>query len=80
MFYIYKFLTKKTFSHNFIANFITNVRQFRRKENMVSNFRPVRDCGVVSANGTGKSHLQMLYDLRFQCPKNVLCGYLNLIV
>ena len=79
MFYIYKFLTKKTFSHNFIVN-LQMYGSFVKKKNMVSNFRTVRDSGVVSANGTGKSHLQMLYDLRFQCPKNVLCGYLNLIV
>ena len=36
----------------------------------------VRDSGVASA--TGKSDLQMLHDLRFDYPKKVLCGYLNI--
>ena len=29
------------------------------------------------AGATGKLDLQMLHDLRFDYPKNLLCGYLN---
>ena len=29
-------------------------------------------------SATGKSNLQMLHDLRFAYPKNLLCGYLNI--
>ena len=43
---------------------------------MVSKYRLARDSGVASA--TGKSDLQMLHDLRFEYPKNLLCGYLNI--
>ena len=43
---------------------------------MVPKYRSVRDPGVASA--TGKSDLQMLYDLKFEYPKNFLCGYLNI--
>ena len=38
--------------------------------------RSVQDSGVASA--TGKSNLQMLHDLRFEYPKYLLCGYLNI--
>ena len=41
---------------------------------MVPQYRSVRDSGVASV--TGKSNLQMLHDLRFEYPKNLLCGYL----
>ena len=34
------------------------------------------DTGVTSA--TGKSDLQMLHDIRFEYPKHLLCGYLNI--
>ena len=34
------------------------------------------DTGVASA--TGKSDLQMLHDIRFEYPKHLLCGYLNI--
>ena len=34
-----------------------------------------QDSGVASA--TGNSDLQSLYDLRFEYPKKLLCGYLN---
>ena len=44
--------------------------------NMVPQYRPVEDSGVASA--IGKSDLQMLHDLRFDYPKNLLCGYLNI--
>ena len=43
---------------------------------MVPQYRSVRDSGVASANG--ESDLQMLHDLRFEYPKNLLCGYLNI--
>ena len=43
---------------------------------MVPQYRPMQDSGVASA--TSKSDLQMLHDLRFQYPKNLLCGYLNI--
>ena len=43
---------------------------------MVPQYRPVGDSGVASA--TGKSDLQMLHDLRFGYPKNLLRGYLNI--
>ena len=43
---------------------------------MVPQFRLVGEPGVASA--TGKSDLQMLYELRFEYPKNLLCGYLNI--
>ena len=43
---------------------------------MVPKYRPVRGSGTASA--TGKSDLQMLHDLRFEYPKNLLCGYLNI--
>ena len=49
---------------------------FFRKTNMVPKYRSARDSGVASA--TGKSNLQMLHDLRFECPKKLLCGYLNI--
>ena len=42
---------------------------------MVPQYRPVGDSCVASANG--KSDLQMLHDLRFDYPKNLLCGYVN---
>ena len=31
-----------------------------------------------AASATGKPGLQMLHDLRFEYPKNLLCGYLNI--
>ena len=43
---------------------------------MVPQYRLVRDSGVASANGI--LDLQMLHDLRFEYPKNFLCGYLNI--
>ena len=43
---------------------------------MAPKCRSVRDSGVTSA--TGKSDLQMLNELRFECPKNLLCGSLNI--
>ena len=43
---------------------------------MVSKYRSARDSGLASA--TVKSDLQMLHDLRFEYPKNLLCGYLNI--
>ena len=43
---------------------------------MIPQYRPVRDSGVASA--TAKSDLQMLHDLRFDYPKKLLCGYLNI--
>ena len=43
---------------------------------MVSIHRSAQDPGLTSA--TGKSDLKMLHDLRFECPKNLLCGYLNI--
>ena len=43
---------------------------------MVPQYRSVGDSGVAST--TGKSDLQMLHDLRFDYPKNLLCGYLNI--
>ena len=43
---------------------------------MVPKYKSARDSGVASA--TGKSDLQMLHDLRFEYPKNLLCGYLNI--
>ena len=43
---------------------------------MVPKYRSTRDSGVASA--TGKLDLQMLHDLRFENPKNLLCGYLNI--
>ena len=43
---------------------------------MVPQYRSVRHSGVASANG--ESDLQMLHDLRFEYPKNLLCGYLNI--
>ena len=43
---------------------------------MVSIYRSAQDPGLTSA--TGKSDLKMLHDLRFECPKNLLCGYLNI--
>ena len=42
---------------------------------MVPQYRLVGDPGVASA--TGKSDLQMLHDLRFEYPKELLRGYLN---
>ena len=66
---------KKILSQEFLCNF-TSVRHFFRKTNMVSQYRLVRDSDVASA--TGKSNLQMLRDLRFDYPKNLLCGYLNI--
>ena len=44
---------------------------------MVPKYRSARDSGLASA--TGKSDLQMLHDLRFDYPKNLLCGNLNII-
>ena len=44
--------------------------------NMAPQQRWVRDSGVASA--TGKSDLQMLHDLRFDYPKKLLCGYLDI--
>ena len=44
--------------------------------NMIPRYRPVGDSGVTSA--TGKLDLQMLHDLIFDFPKNLLCGYLNI--
>ena len=43
---------------------------------MVPQYRLVGDPGVASA--TGKSDLQMLHDLRFEYPKNLLCEHLNI--
>ena len=43
---------------------------------MVPQYWPVGDSGVASA--TGKSDLQMLHDLRFGYPENLLRGYLNI--
>ena len=43
---------------------------------MVSKYRSARDSGLASA--TGKSVLQMLHDLIFECPKNLLRSYLNI--
>ena len=43
---------------------------------MVLQYRSVRDSGVAIA--TGKSDLQMLYALKFQYPKNLLCRYPNI--
>ena len=43
---------------------------------MVPKCRSVQESGVASA--TGKSDLQMLNDLRFECQKSLLCGYLNI--
>ena len=43
---------------------------------MIPKYRSARDSGVAGA--TGKSDLQMLHDLRFEYPKNLLCGYLNI--
>ena len=34
--------------------------------------------GRRDTSATGKSNLQMLHDLRFEYPKNLLCGYLNI--
>ena len=36
----------------------------------------MRDSDVAIA--TGKSDLQMLHNVRFEYPKNLLCGYLNI--
>ena len=47
------------------------MQHFFRKTN-----RSARDSGLASA--TGKSDLQILHDLRFECPKNLLCAYLNI--
>ena len=44
--------------------------------NMLPQYRPVGDSDVASA--TGESDLQMLHDLIFDYPKNLLCGYLNI--
>ena len=49
--------------------------------NMAPKCRSVQDS--ASANGktastTGRSHLQMLHNLRFEYPKSLLCGYLNI--
>ena len=43
---------------------------------MVPQYWPVGDSGVASA--TGMSDLQMLHDLRFGYPENLLRGYLNI--
>ena len=43
---------------------------------MAPKHRSAQDSGVASA--TGKSELQMLHDLRFEYPKNLLCGYPNI--
>ena len=43
---------------------------------MVPQYRPVRDSGVAST--TDQSDLQMLHDLRFDYPKNLLYGSLNI--
>ena len=43
---------------------------------MVPQHRPMRDSRVASA--TVKSDLQMLHDLKFEYPKTLLCGYLNI--
>ena len=42
---------------------------------MVPKYRSARDSDI--ANATDKSDLQMLHDLRFKYPKNLLSGYLN---
>ena len=36
----------------------------------------MRDSGIAIA--TGKSDLQMLHNVRFEYPKNLLCGYMNI--
>ena len=59
--------------------FIVNLQTYGtcfRKTNMVPKYRSTREFGVASA--TGKSDLQMLHDLRFEYPKSLLCGYLNI--
>ena len=43
--------------------------------NTAPKYRSVQDFGVASA--TGKQDLQTLHDLRFEYPKNLLSGYLN---
>ena len=43
---------------------------------MVPQYRPVRDSGVAST--TDQSDLQMLHDLRFDYPKKLLYGSLNI--
>ena len=47
-----------------------------RKTNMVSKYRSARDSSLDSA--TGKSDLQTLHGLRFEYPKKMLCGFLNI--
>ena len=43
---------------------------------MVPKYRSALGSGVASA--PGKSDLQMLHDLKFEYPRNLLCGYLNI--
>ena len=52
------------------------MQHFFRRTNIISKYRSAQDSGLASA--TGKSDLQILHDLRFECPKNLLCAYLNI--
>ena len=64
---------KKIFCQNFIVNLPTN-GTFLEKRTWSPNIGR-RETAVASA--TGKSDLQMLNDLRFEYPKNLLCSYLR---
>ena len=48
---------------------------FLEKTNMIPKYRSAQDSAVASP--TSQSDLQILHDLRFEYPKNLLC-YLNL--
>ena len=70
------YLTMVTFTKLCLKDFVSEFHCKIRETGMVPQYRPMGDSGVASANG--KSDLQMLHDLRFQYPKNLLCGYLNI--
>ena len=72
--YIYKILAKKFCL--IISLQIYKSTALFGKTNMVPKYRSARDSGVTSA--TGNSYLQSLHELRFEYPKILLCGYLNI--